>query len=99
TTLWLSSWLFNKNWVRVALEAALRANEDLQLDTSAINWSRVNFLTGLFFFITGIINIWVAFSFSTETWVQFKLFGMLALNAVGMVVLFGYLSKHIKVSK
>ena len=93
--LWLSAWLFKKNWVQVAIEAALRANHDLHLNTAGVHWPRVNFYTGLFFFLTGVINIWVAFNFTTDTWVQFKLFGMLTLNAVGMLALFGYLAKHI----
>lgn len=96
--LWLSVWLFKKNWVQAALEAALKANGDLELNSGKINWRALNFYTGLFFLTTGIINLWIAKQFSTEVWVQFKLFGMLALNIIGMVVLFGYLSKHISVA-
>lgn len=98
TVLWLSVWLFKKNWVQAALEAALKANGDLELNSEKINWRALNFYTGLFFLITGIINLWIAKQFSTEVWVQFKLFGMLALNIIGMVALFGYLSKHISVA-
>ena len=35
-----------------------------------------------FFYITGIINLIVAYAFSTETWVNFKLFGLLALTFI-----------------
>lgn len=98
TVLWLSAWLFNKNWVKAALEAALQANADIELKSEQVNWKALNFYIGLFFLATGIINLWVAKQFSTEIWVQFKLFGMLALNIVGMVALFGYLSKHINVA-
>jgi intracellular septation protein len=39
----------------------------------------------------GVINLWVAFSFSTDTWVSFKLFGGMGLMiafivAQGMVL-------------
>lgn len=93
--LWLSVWVFKKNWVQAALEAALQANADLQLKSDGVNWRALNFYVGLFFLVSGILNLWVAKQFSTEIWVQFKLFGMLALNIIGMVALFGYLSKHI----
>lgn len=93
--LWASAWLFNKNWVKTALEAALRANNDIQLSTDTINWRALNFYTGLFFLLVGLTNLFVVWQFSTEVWVQFRLFGMLGLNIAGMVMLFGYLSKHI----
>lgn len=96
--LWLSVWVFKKNWVQAALEAALQANADLQLKSDGVNWRALNFYVGLFFLVSGILNLWVAKQFSTEIWVQFKLFGMLALNIIGMVALFGYLSKHISMA-
>jgi intracellular septation protein len=44
----------------------------------------------------GLLNLWVAFSFSTATWVNFKLFGGMGLMlafVLGQAVL---LNKHIK---
>ena len=35
-----------------------------------------------FFYVTGIINLIVAYSCSTATWVNFKLFGLLALTFI-----------------
>jgi intracellular septation protein len=95
SVLWFSDWLFKKNWVRTALEAALRANDDIELNAEGVNWKALNFNAGLFFLASGIINLWVAWQFSTEIWVQFRLFGLLTLNILGMVALFAYLSKHI----
>ena len=42
----------------------------------------------------GLINLYVAFNFSEETWVNFKLFGMMGLT---LVFVFGqafYLSRY-----
>jgi intracellular septation protein len=96
--LWVSAWVFDKNWVKTALEAALGANKDIQLSTDTVNWKALNFYTGLFFLFVGLTNLFVFTQFSTEVWVQFRLFGMLGLNIVGMMILFGYLSKHIKMT-
>lgn len=35
-----------------------------------------------FFYVVGAVNLFVAYSFSTETWVNFKLFGLLGITLV-----------------
>ncbi|MCJ7798453.1 MAG: septation protein A [Polaromonas sp.] len=59
-------------------------------------WRTVNFSWVLFFTLMGILNLWVAFNFSTSTWVNFKLFGGLGLMVVFVLVQAIYLNKHIK---
>ncbi|MCL5260861.1 MAG: septation protein A [Gammaproteobacteria bacterium] len=49
-------------------------------------WSRLNISWAIFFSMMGIINIYVAYKFNTNTWVNFKLFGIL-----GGTLLFGIL--------
>ncbi len=46
------------------------------------------------FTLAGALNIWVAYNFSTDTWVTFKLFGLLILNVLFMVATFGYLASQ-----
>ena len=46
------------------------------------------------FTLAGGLNIWVAYTFSTDTWVTFKLFGLLILNVLFMVATFGYLASQ-----
>ena len=45
-------------------------------------WRKLNLVWVIFFVVLGIINIYVAYSFSEEAWVNFKLFGMLGLTLV-----------------
>ena len=57
-------------------------------------WSRLNWAWILFFISMGLLNIYVAYSFSEATWVNFKLFGMMGLT---LVFVFGqafYLSRY-----
>lgn len=54
--------------------------ENLQLERSlwqSLNWAWIGFFTAL-----GAINLYVAYNFSEEFWVNFKLFGMLGLTVV-----------------
>ena len=44
----------------------------------------------------GLLNLWVAYTFSTDTWVNFKLFGGLGLMLVFTVAQGLYLSRYLK---
>ena len=59
-------------------------------------WQRLNWAWILFFIFMGIINLYVAYTFSEEAWVNFKLFGMMGLT---LVFVFGqafYLSRYME---
>ena len=43
------------------------------------------------FYAAGGINLWVAFNYSMDTWVTFKLVGLLLINLVYLVITFAYL--------
>ncbi|MBW8722152.1 MAG: septation protein A [Polaromonas sp.] len=59
-------------------------------------WRVVNLSWVVFFAVMGLLNLWVAFNFSTGTWVNFKLFGGLGLMLLFVLVQAVYLNKHIK---
>lgn len=59
-------------------------------------WIRLNYAWIAFFILSGAINLWVAYSFSEETWVNFKLFGMLGLTILFIILQSLYLYKYIK---
>jgi len=49
-------------------------------------WKRLNFAWAVFFILLGTVNVFVAYCFSTDTWVNFKLYGILsALIVFGFV--------------
>jgi intracellular septation protein len=41
------------------------------------SWSAMNISWGVFFAVIGCVNLFVAYNFSTDTWVNFKLFGIM----------------------
>jgi intracellular septation protein len=59
-------------------------------------WRRLNFAWVTFFGFMGLLNLWVAYSFSTDTWVNFKLFGGIGLMVLFTVAQGLYLGKYIE---
>ncbi len=59
-------------------------------------WRTVNFSWVVFFAVMGCLNLWVAFNFSTDAWVNFKLFGGLGLMVMFVMLQAFYLNKYIK---
>jgi intracellular septation protein len=57
----------------------------------AMNWSWIGFFAAM-----GVLNLWVAFQFDTDTWVNFKLFGGLGLMLLFVVGQALYLSRYVK---
>lgn len=49
-------------------------------------WNKLNMVWVLFFVAAGLLNIFVAYNFSQETWVKFKVFGLMALTFVFMLL-------------
>ena len=88
SALWVSQAVFGKNLLRTLL------GQQIQLP-SAI-WHRLNFAWIAFFAAMGLLNLWVAYSFTTSTWVNFKLFGGLGLMLAFTVAQGLYLSRYLK---
>lgn len=59
-------------------------------------WWRLNLAWATFFVTMGLINLWVVYNFTTETWVNFKLFGILGLTVVFAVAQSFYIMRYIK---
>ena len=77
-TLFGSAQFFGKNLIRAMLEK--------QVELPAALWSRLNYAWIGFFAVMGVVNLWVAFNFSTDTWVSFKLFGGMGLMIIFIVL-------------
>lgn len=58
-------------------------------------WVQLNMAWAGFFILSGLLNIYVAFNFSEETWVDFKLFGLLGLTVIFIIGQTIFLSKYI----
>ena len=84
----VSQLAFGKNLLRVLLGAQLHLPDAV--------WLRLNWAWIIFFAAMGVLNLWVAYTFSTAAWVNFKLFGALGLMLVFTVAQGLYLSRHLE---
>ena len=57
-------------------------------------WRKLNLSWAGFFTVMGVLNLYVAFNYSTDTWVNFKLFGGTGLMLVFAVLQAFMLSRH-----
>lgn len=62
-------------------------------------WLRLNMSWVAFFIALGIINLFVVYNFDTDTWVNFKLFGMMGLTIVFIIAQAIYMSRHMQPAK
>ena len=83
--------VFRKNLLKSLMGAQLELPEPAW---RAMNWSWI-----AFFAVMGVLNLWVAFNFDTNTWVNFKLFGGLGLMALFVVAQALYLGRYVKDTK
>lgn len=65
--------------------------DKVQLPDAA--WARLNAAWGLFFLFMAGLNLYVAAAFSTDTWVDFKLFGTIGLMLVFVLAQGVYISR------
>lgn len=59
-------------------------------------WKQLNYAWVVFYIILGAVNLFVAYTMSEETWVNFKLFGMLGLTLIFILLQGFYISKHME---
>ena len=59
-------------------------------------WRQLNYAWVIFYIVLGALNLFVAFTMDEETWVNFKLFGMMGLTFLFILLQGFYISKHIE---
>ena len=71
----ISNLFFNKNFIQQMMGKMLDAPQAI--------WTKLNLTWVVFLIILGFVNLYVAFNYSEDTWVNFKLFGV-----TGVLILF-----------
>jgi intracellular septation protein len=74
----------------------LRRMMDHAIDLPEPAWMRLNTAWVMFFFAMGVLNLYVAYNYSEQTWVNFKLFGFLGLTLAFMLAQGIYLARHMQ---
>lgn len=79
---------FRRNLIRAALA------EQVSLPDRV--WTRLNWSWAAFFAFMGAANLYVAYNFPTDTWVNFKLFGGMGLMVVFVIGQALFLARHVE---
>ena len=85
-SLGLAPLLFERNLIRLMMEK--------QLSLPDAVWTKLNLGWAGFFAFMGVANLYVALNYSTDAWVNFKMFGSLGLMLVFVIGQTLYLSRH-----
>lgn len=92
---WLSSIVFlGSGWIgkQPLIQKMMGANISLPKKI----WGRLNVAWAIFFVVMGGLNLYVAYTFDTNSWVTFKLFGGAGLTLVFVFVQSLILTKYIR---
>ena len=87
TALLVASLAFKKNLVRSMMEHQVSLPEEV--------WKRLQASWIGFFAVMGALNLYVAYNFSTDAWVNFKLFGGLGLMLAFVLLQALMLAKYV----
>ena len=79
---------FGKNLIRGMMKG--------QVDMPEAAWTRLNWSWAAFFGVMGVLNLYVAYNYSTDTWVSFKLFGGMGLMLAFVIAQALYLARYIQ---
>ena len=88
TVLIISNQFFKKNLIQAMLEK--------QVALPSIIWNKLNLSWVGFFLLMGCLNLYVAFNFSVDSWVTFKLFGSTGLMLIFIILQVMMMGKYIK---
>jgi intracellular septation protein len=83
-----SHWIGDKPLVERMMSHAIQAPLPV--------WLRLSWMWVIFFVGIGLLNLYVAFNYSEEAWVNFKLFGMLGITFAFVIGQAFYLSRYIE---
>jgi intracellular septation protein len=72
----------------------LLMGSQMQLPDAA--WRAASWSWVAFFGVMGVLNLWVAFNYDTNTWVNFKLFGGMGLMVLFIIGQALWLGRHMK---
>ena len=88
SALWISQALFRKNLLQTLIGN--------QLPLPQAVWGRLNAAWVVFFAAMGVLNLYVAYNYSTSTWATFKVFGATGLMLLFMLGQGLYMSRYLK---
>lgn len=88
------AFLFSHFFRRTLIELLITAKQEVPLPLMILR--KLNFIWAIFFLFLGTINIYVAYHYSMDAWVDFKVFGIFGLTILFIVFQTLYLMYLVK---
>lgn len=90
---WLSSLVFLGS-AFFGKKTIIQKMMDTNVNLPTKIWKRLNYAWSLYFIAMGALNLYVAYHYSTDIWVNFKLFGGVGCMLLFVFIQALYLTKH-----
>lgn len=90
----LGQFLRNRNLLQRLCEALMRSGLGFVIQLTGRDWLVLNLAFVLYFLFIGGLNLWVAYTFSTDFWVNFKLFGLTAIQFLFYIAAFVFVYRR-----
>lgn len=84
----LAQFIFKTNLIQAAMGS--------QIKLPAPVWTRLSYAWMIYFLAMGIINLYVAYNFSTDTWANFKLIAVVAIMPAFVIIQSLFLAKYME---
>lgn len=80
----------------IGKKTIIRRMMDSAISMPDFAWLRLSQMWISFFIFSGIANLYVAYNFDTDTWVNFKLFGLMGLTVAFLVLQVIYINRYME---
>lgn len=84
----LAQFVFKTNLLKIAMASQIKLPEAI--------WARLSLIWSGFFSVMGVLNLYVAYHYSTDTWANIKLISVVAIMPAFVLAQSVYLSKYIE---
>lgn len=91
----LGGHFLQRNFIERLLNAISHRTMGFRLTLQSTDWNRLNMACVIYFIVTALLNLYIAFNFSTTFWVNFSLFGFGAIQMLFFILLFMYIYKRL----
>ncbi|MFY8349707.1 inner membrane-spanning protein YciB [Pseudoalteromonas sp. SSM20] len=97
TILLASRYFFKKNLMAKMLGSILASTNDTgqKIEVPEPLWDKINLLWSAFLYLIAVVNIYVAYAFSLDFWVNFKVFGITAATFIALIVTIAMLYQYL----
>lgn len=95
TAIMVTQWFTQKPLMQRIMEHMLEGKANVP----AMVWRRVNLIWGMFFLAMGTVNLYVAYFYDNDVWVNFKFYGVTSALILSSIVQALYLSRYMTDAK